>query len=271
MNDEDEKELENIFLHAVHEPAYRPDFLEKLLTANIYCIRYQRVKDTIETQLKEVRDEDYISLKTWDDPEYGHIIPFFTSLEKLRKISSEDDLFICLPCRIFFEMTLGSHLILNPESNAIKEFFPDEIKSILQGDFGQIAESYELETDAEIFITEPEHYPEFMVEQLKQFFLSELHIVAAYLAEIYDPEIDEEPTLMIGLQFDKILSDDYIETLHRKIGQVAYACLENKKTINLIHIDKHEGGINRYFYEEIAPFYIRPQENKDHFFVKLFS
>ena len=258
MKTQDEIMLEDIFLHAVKEPAYRPIFLDKLLKSNIYCICCHS------------DDGSYTSLKTWEDPEYGHIIPFFTSLEKLKKIASKDK-FICLSCRALFEMTLGHYLILNPASEAIKEFFPNEIYGLLIGDFGQILESYELDHETQLVMNQPDVYPQFMVDQLKQFFLTELHVIAAYLAQIYDPEVDSEPALIIGLQLDKYLSVYEVDQLHRKIGQVAHACFLHQKTINLVHIDMHKDGINQYFLQEVKPFYIRPEEKKRNFFAKLFS
>ena len=271
MKSDDEYQLEQVFSHAVHEPAYRPAFLEQLLAANIYCICYSTDPLTQDMTGNLFNGDQNISLKTWEDPEYGHIIPFFTSLEKLGKVALEQDKFVCLPCRVLFEMTLGAYLVLNLESDAIKEFFPDEVRDLLMGDFGQILESYEIEADTELLINQPDEYPQFMVEQLRQFFLSELHIIAAYLAQIYDVEIDEKPSLIIGLRLDKYLSEYYVDELHRKIAQVAYASLEHKQTINLVHIDLKEDGINRYFRDEVQPFYIRPKENKHGFFAKLFS
>ena len=247
---DDERKLEEILIHAVHEPAYRPEFLEKLLEANIYCIQYDVEELTEKFPEKTFNNKQSISLKVWDDPEYGHIIPFFTSVEKLRKISNEN--FICLPCRILFEITLGAHLILNPESEAIKEFYPDEIRGILLGDYSQVLESYEIEGDSIFLMKQPDIYPEFMVGQLKHFFSTELHIIAAYLAQIYDSDMSEIPFLLIGLKLDQHLSMYYIDELHRKISQIAYASLKEKIEINLVHLDLEEDEINRYFREEIT-------------------
>jgi hypothetical protein len=271
MKEDDERKLEQIFLHAVHEPAYRPDFLEKLLEANIYCIRYSNENMPRALSEKDLNEEQSISLKIWTDTEYGQIIPFFTSLNKLRKIAEEDESFICLPCRILFEITLGAHLILNPKSEAVKEFHPNEIKGILLGDYEQYFESYELIEDSSFYINQPEKYPYFMVEQLKQFFSTELHIIAAYLAQIYDTEIDEKPSLLIGLELNRNLSTYYVNELHYKISQIAYAALDEKVVVNVVYLDLQEDPINLYFREEIEPFYLRLKENSPSFFDKLFS
>lgn len=274
MKRQQEKQLEKLFLQAAHEPAYRHAFLEQLLECNIYCISYAPdLHDCPEGRELYLESGSHISLKVWDDDEYQNLIPFFTSLAKLRKIASQGDQYICLSCKAFFEMTMGARLVLNPDSEATKEFSPHEVEVILAGHLGQMIESYEIEKDTQISIGQPSHYPQFMVDQLNKFFETEPNIQDAYLAQIYHPEQEAESTLIIALTLQHHISEEDMQNLHSHIGQIAYDCLENKIAIDLIHLDVNESkeGLNAYFINEVEPFYQRAKKKGSHFFAKLFS
>lgn len=271
MSQQAEYVLEQLFAKAFDEPDYRVQFINTLLDANIYVAGNSEHFSGEGIQEHITGPDETIQIKSWPHEEYGQIIPFFTSLDKMRIALGDDAHFVRFSCRVFFEMTLGSLLILNPESEVQKPFYPDEIEQLLQGD--QVSsEAYTVEEDTQVLLGQPEKTPYVMFEQLSKVLTSYSAVQAAYFAQMYSPAKDQEASYIIGLLFNNLLDDDQIEKLHQHIGQVAYDALEDKKPINLLHIDHHEKeGINAYFLNEVEPFYSKPDEKKKGFFAKLFS
>lgn len=152
MNKEAETQLEDLFLQALHEPAYRAKFLEKLMSSNIYFPGMTGRSDVSQIQESYLDEDTPVQIKSWPNEAYGQIIPFFTSLEKMRLMLSPDEKFMCMPCNIFFVMTQGALLILNPESDATKEFFPEEVLQLLEGNYSDQTESYTVEKDTQVML-----------------------------------------------------------------------------------------------------------------------
>lgn len=152
MNNELEKQLEQLFLNALHEPAYRAEFLEQLINGNIYFAGTTGENNVNRIQETYLEEDTPVHIKSWPNDDYGQVIPFFTSLEKMRLALNPNEDFICMSCRVFFAMTQGSLLILNPESDATKEFIPDEIQQLLKGDYSDQSESYSIEEDTQVIL-----------------------------------------------------------------------------------------------------------------------
>ena len=115
INEEIKEEiLEQLFHKALHEPAYRPEFLAQLLAAKVYCVGTTGGRDSRIAEDLILDEGDRIQLKSWEDETYDCVIPFFTSLEKMRLAISEEESYIRLPTKALFDMTLGAKLILNP-------------------------------------------------------------------------------------------------------------------------------------------------------------
>lgn len=269
-----EEILESFFVKAVHEPAYRPEFLEQLMSANVYCVGSSaevNAQDGVSTHLLESGAS--LQLKSWEDETYDCVIPFFTSLEKMRLAMDQEEPFICLPTKALFEMTLGARLVLNPQSpDATKDFIPDEIQYLLQGEFSTPVENYEVEEDTQVLIGQPNEYPQFMIEQLIILFGSQPSVKAAYLAQIFNQARDTQPTLLIGLDLEEGLSEKFIQELHSKIGRVTYDSLPEKQAVDLIHLqqDSSEGVVD-YLVNETKAFYLRNNGKKKGLFARLFS
>lgn len=269
-----EEILESFFLKAVHEPAYRPEFLQQLMSANVYCVGSSDQDDQPDRITAHILDSGAsIQLKSWEDESYDCVIPFFTSLEKMRLAISEDESFICLPTKTLFEMTFGARLVLNPQSlDASKDFIPDEIHYLLQGEFAAPAENYAVEEDTQVLIGQPSEYPQFMIEQLNILFSTEPSVKAAYLAQMLNQARDAQPTLLIGLDLDDGLSEKQIQELHSKIGRVTYDSLPEKQAIDLIHLKQGaDDGVADYLLNETQAFYLRNQGKKKGLFARLFS
>ena len=273
MNKDLEKQLEALFLQALHEPAYRAEFIEKLMSANIYFPGTTGENDVGQIQERYLDENTAVQIKSWPNEAYGRIIPFFTSLEKMRLALSPDEKFICMPCSIFFVMTQGSLLILNPESDATKEFTPEEILQLLAGNNSDQTQSYTVEEETQIMLGQPEQRPDFLLDQLSKLLSQYPEVDSAFLAQMYNPTQDQPPSFIIGLLFNDVLETEKMNRLHNTIGQVANDSLELKRSIDLLHIDPQQtdDGIHHYFLNETKAFYVRQKPQKKGLFAKLFS
>jgi SseB protein N-terminal domain len=64
---------------------------------------------------------------------YGtRAIPFFSSVEILAVSVDTSREYLSMPARGFFELTAGSHLVLNPRSPDRQEFTPEQIQHALR-------------------------------------------------------------------------------------------------------------------------------------------
>ncbi len=146
---------------------------------------------------------DRIQLKSWEDETYDCVIPFFTSLEKMRLAISEEESYIRLPTKALFEMTFGARLVLNPQSpDATKDFVPEEIQHLLKrAVYSALRRLTEVTEDTEVLIGQPAEYPQFMIDQLSIFFGTERVVKAAYLAQMLNQARDDSTNFVDRIRF----------------------------------------------------------------------
>ena len=271
MERDKEVQLEQLLAQAFEEPAYRAQFIEELLQSDIY-IPGQTTREAAKTNRQFVLEQaESIQVKSWPNEEYGQVIPFFSSLEKMRLVFGAEENYLQFSCKVFFETTLGSLLVLNPESPIQKIFYPEEVGDILKG--GEHAtEAYEIQEDTEILIGQPNEMPAFMLDQLAKLLEQYPEVGAAYFAQIQKSTPELMLSYIIALRFSDVLETDKINKLHQHISQVALDSMEEKQTIDLLHIDEQKPeGLYAYFLNETTPFYVKLEQKKKGFFAKLFS
>ena len=111
--------LQQLFTQTQENYELVPQFIDQLLASDIYCLG---IKDS----------ENKLQFRVLETPEGDQAIPFFLELEIIQKEIGEDAEYIVLNARKLFEITKGATLVLNPTSDLVKEFQPDEITKILQ-------------------------------------------------------------------------------------------------------------------------------------------
>lgn len=263
-----EKKLEELLEVASVEPHQRPKFLEDLLKSHIYCIG--KTEGHKEQNILYVGS--HVELMHFQDEDGTSYIPFFTSLEKLQKTIQEEQSYLKLPAKSFFELTLGAQLVLNPYSEYGKVFVPKEIEQLINDNYGAAIESYEYTKDTEVLLSQPSQYPHEMVNELKKLLESIPQVRNVYLAQMHDVQRDLEPTLLIGFETDDDMDDVVFKKIKNKIGHVAYESLIKKCFIDLIHVSKDDiSGISKYLQQNTEAFYRRSSSRKKGFFAKLFS
>lgn len=273
VREKKEQYIESLFLQAIEQAEKRPEFLQQLIEGHIYCAGHTDQADNehrIDIQRLEAGAKIFI--KSWDDEQFDRIVPFFTSLEKMKLAIGPKEPFLCLSAKIFFEMTTGIKLILNPESDAVKVFYPHEIESMLDGQFVIEPEAYCYDEEVEVLLSEPEPYPEHMVQALSQFLKTQPILKAAYLVEMFDAHRDTLPVLVVGLLFDHAVGQQVQQQLHEYLGQIIFDCLkDDPRAIDLIHLNESDisDGLEAYLFNETSPFYLRPDPKHQTLFAKL--
>ena len=270
-NSMEEKKLDELLKQAFENESQRPLFLEKLLDSYVYILGSSSVKhdgDIAHTLM----EGSQVHIKSWNREDGSQVLPFFTSLEKLQHAIQHNENYLRLHTKSFFELTTGAYLVLNPNSDVSKEFYPKEVEGLLEGYFGPKPEAYEYTEDTQVLLSQPLPYPVGMVSRLSELLKTKVNVSAAYLAQMHDVKRDPELTLVIGLTVSIQLTEQERKDINAQVGQMAFDTLVDKKAVDLMFIDQSaEDGLSHYFLNETPPFYVRQKERKKGFFAKLFS
>lgn len=250
------RQLEFLLERATHEPAYRPEFYQRLMDAHVLVISGdEKPGGQDEMHLKE---GDTVNLVQWPREDGTNVLPFFTSVEMLQKAIDREVSYLSLPARALFQMTEGTMLVINPFSDFGKEFTPEEISTLLAGGIpGGHAEEKTIQKDTQVLLGQPKNYPGRLVESLTTLFAQEQALQKAYLAQMFNPsEGQVKPHLIIGLQAE---SKAAFGELLKKVGAVATDCLPDGDVVDFIFIEPDapadETGVAGYMIRETKPFY----------------
>jgi hypothetical protein len=244
-----ELELEAALERAAAEPAYRPEFYQKLLDANAYILAGSDVLPEGEHVLKS---SARISIVNWEKEDGSKVIPFFSSLQKLQSAIQTEQSYYRMPVRALFETTKGSNLILNPRSPYGKEFFPNEIAALLSSGVNQVSDKRIVKEPTSVLLGQPQNYPTEMVASLVTFLSKHENVRAAYLALMETADTGGKPTLVVGIEGDGDLEDVIMQA-----GVVAADSPKETEFVDLIRVDRAEQGISKYLIESTTPFYTR--------------
>src|SRR6476619_7232363 len=151
---------------AASEPAHRPEFFRLLLEATVFILASSGQLEGQEEGPVTLTKGMQIEVTNWVKPDGSRVIPFFSSLRALQLAVTEDEKYIALPARTFFEITRGAALILNPRSPVGKEFTPAEIETLLAEGINQIAKRIVVEAAREVLLGQPANYPNAMLASL---------------------------------------------------------------------------------------------------------
>ncbi len=236
-------DLETLLQRAAEDPGQRPAFYLGLLEAQIFALGH-----ATRDQQGNVTS---LNLQHWGKPDGSPILPFFTSLMRLRQAISAEQSYIELPARAFLEATRGDALILNPNLQPSKEFTPHEIAALLDGSLLQGGERRVLEEERQVLLGQPANYPAALVEALASLFATLPAVKAAYLAYMDDPQDPVGPHLVFGLEVAGNDPAAYIQAAGQA-GRVVQEVLPDE----IVDFTPMDGsGLTDYFRREVKPFY----------------
>ncbi|RLM14226.1 endopeptidase IV [Gibbsiella quercinecans] len=248
-----ENELERLLKLAATESAYRPAFFQTLLDATVYILGdREQLPQAGEIALNA---DTPVNIQHWEKQGGGSVIPFFSSLEALRRAVETEQPFIAMPARVLFELTEGAELFLNPKAEYGKEFYPEEVAMLLAtGGVSKPVEHY-VDQDTQILLGQPEVYPSALVDALTTLFSQRKPVRRAFLALMHDRAVDERPNLLVGLEIDGDTTD--VEALINEVGSVASETMPDDEPVDFCLVSEKERGVSHYLISHTQPFYQR--------------
>ncbi|ASN84629.1 MULTISPECIES: enhanced serine sensitivity protein SseB [Pectobacterium] len=241
--------LEEVLILAATEPAHRPEFFSELMEATVFVLG--TTDDGDESGEVVLHAGSNVNIQHWEKDDGSSAIPFFSSLEALQSVITEEAPFLALPTRSLFEMTQGVTLFLNPKLPYGKEFLPQEIEHILSGEGNGFVQQRVVEEEMQVILSQPAEMPAQMIDSLTQLFTKHRHVKRAFLAQIQEPG-EEQPHLLIGIDAEQ---DE--ETIIREAGSVASDTLPDERPVDLCLVKEGEPGISHYMIKHTTPFYER--------------
>lgn len=242
-------DLERKLILAADNPVSRPEFYKALMASDVYVIGFT---DYEGEEIRTTPTGTKLSIVNWKKKDGTPIIPFFTSLEALQRALKEESKYVVLPAKSFFEMTLGSFLMLNPASPYGKEFFPDEIHALLETGMNHAPQTRVVQKETKVLLGQPANYPSEMVSALKSLLAKHSAVKAAYLCLMHDQSTSEKPSLVVGFVGDRDLAEAMKEA-----GSVAADTAPKGDLVDFVVLKKGESGISDYMLKSVKPFYER--------------
>lgn len=246
---EPNNDLERSLVKASTDASHRPQFYRDLLMSDIFVINESGESLAIENGVVQQGGE--IHLQSWQrDGE--NWIPMFSSLARLQQSLQAEVTYLRLNAKSFFEITRGANVVLNPNLDYGKEFTVPEIANILDGSIFHAGQGYTVEKAAQVLLGQPAIYPTRLVESLSRLFRKMPMVKAAYLAHIHNPERDEAPHTLIGIDvlgdWDKTVGD---------AGMVAQETMPSDEIVDFVRVSPSDTGVSHYLLHETKPFYVK--------------
>ncbi len=254
---ESENTLESSLVQAATDPSHRPQFYRDLLGSDIYIITAGN--ESLDLEDGVLKQGARIQVQSTHNKSMDWLC-IFSSLSRLQQYLQTEASYLCLNAKGFFEFTRGANVILNPNLEYGKEFPAPEIESILDGSIFNVNQTYTVEEGSHIFLGQPSDYPNALVTALSQFFQKQASVRAAYLAQLFNSELDEPPHLVIGID-----TKSDIETVVSKANLILEEVISEKEYIDFFQISYNDTDFSRYMLQETKPFY------KKSFLRKLFG
>lgn len=202
--------IDEIFELASKDPSYRPLFYRTILEMDLYVLIYP--DSSIPTGESISQKDTKLQVRTLKDGK----IPLFTSKEKIfdNGVIKEQVNYVALKGKVIFEMFKNAPtILLNPYSRLSKEFLPDEIKKLRDGELFKADEERLIKTGTNMQLGVPANYPNDLVAALKKYCDTREEIKGGYLALITELSSNEPPHILIGL--------DLMEDNNKIFGEVA--------------------------------------------------
>ena len=190
--------LEKALFNSASDEAQAPKFYELLMESNIFLLGTAAKTSDGTFHLDDDQEFDIHHWEKEDDA--SPIIPFFTSLQTLQQAIPDDSPYLEMPTAVFFEMTQGVSLVLNPNTDYGLELDADDVTILLNSHVDEPVEEYDFDPDEEMSLGKLKSFPQGLCQALTNAFSNHPEIEHAYLASIYVPSEDREPHLLIGIQ-----------------------------------------------------------------------
>ena len=246
MSVKPQNRLEEVLVEAARDQAARPLFYETLIHSELFVIM---PAPELGDEVEPFAEGDFtIATVVVEEEEY---IPAFSTVERIKEGVGGGFTYVGVPLPDLLEMIQGEKLMLNPGAQVGKEFTLEELEFIMEM-VPRVTEGFErLEPEGEVLIGEPEVYPDKLVEKLTALFKTLPQVQRAWVANVMIPSEDEKPHSLVALE----VSED-IEGIVKQAAAVSMALTVPDPPVDYLEVTG-EGGLEEYFLEEGAPFYVK--------------
>ncbi|MHC5201763.1 enhanced serine sensitivity protein SseB C-terminal domain-containing protein [Myroides sp. LJL119] len=231
---------------ASDQPEYRAVFYQKLLNNKVYVL----VDSGYDTRNLTAGIDPNIPILTFEN----QVIPIFTEKERIfdsGAINHEVD-YIVVEARPFFEMSLGSPIIVNPFSRFYKELVPREISQMLNGSIFKPNQSDFVHVKMNAIIGKPSHEPSALLDDLRLLFAKNPLVSQAHIAWTDSQEMLVEPHYIIAVEANEYPGE--FKHIAQDISQTCKKHLEADQIIDIIKLEPG-GNFSDYFYNQSTAFY----------------
>ena len=239
--------FEALLQKAMKKPAYRKEFLKRLLIEKLVVI----AKNDVGVEgFRVVQENTTFQLSSYKDGR----IPVFTSSERIFDggVIKEQVNFLELKGADLLKILKSKTLIINPYSDFSKELLPIEIEGLLDGTIPMDGpQKIELKEDTMVEIGQPLVYPTAVVNALIKLFSEQPNVEAAYVAFIHFPSSAEPPHYIFGLD-----ARGNWDEISNEAGWLIQEVLSTGEIVDIVQLSKpgEIAGFKNYF-TTISPFY----------------
>lgn len=237
--------FEELLRKAVAEPAYRSEFIKRILTEKLVVI----TKDQSGPEGYSIAQKDtLVNIRSLADGS----IPVFTSTDRIfdKGIVKEQINFLACKGEDLFNLVKGAKVALNPYSDFGKNFTAEEIQSLLNGTYlNDNVKKIVVKKSIKVRIGQPAKYPTEIEKSLVKLFSGKPDVVAAYLAWIHDPSSDDPPHYIFAIE-----TNGNWQSINEEAGFTAQQFLGPNEIIDIVQITG-KGGFEDYFINSTKPFY----------------
>lgn len=249
----------------------RNAFYQTLVNSEVYVLgkpNDDNRKPTNESRNMNESDQFFISSCPHPHLEGQLVVPFFSSLEHLKRFVKEDTTYLTFQALTFFELTrpLEKELVLNLGFEVTKFFKPSEVEMLMnsvsatppaEGRAGMTGGPEfvprKIDPDTQIVLGPPKDYPQDLIRALLDFLPEHREVKAAYLTTMRTEGENSDPVLVIGFDAEGDLAG-----LCRAAEPLVVANVGEDQVVDFAKIVPGEPGLSQYLLEQTSPFYLRP-------------
>lgn len=225
---------------AAQSPDAILDFLRELLSSRVFII--PSVMPTLVNGQLPPGQNLQLSLVSNGERNY---VPFYSSPKRLPQGSS----YLSIETLALFQMTKGSHLVLNPGAEVGKEFTPEEVESLLEGALQTPAAPESAQEEEQVQIGEPNETPTALLTELTRFLKKQPSVFRAWLALYHQPSRQKAPGFLVAFELRE--GADF-QALAKATDQVVRQIPKLPASVDFVRYNGK--GLSGYFTKQ-KPFY----------------
>ncbi|GMA98220.1 enhanced serine sensitivity protein SseB C-terminal domain-containing protein [Pelosinus sp. IPA-1] len=239
-------DLRETLKKAISDPSMRPQFYEQLIKSDVFVITDGR---EMPIEKGVLQPGATVGIKTLKNPDDNPVIPVYSSLEQLQKSIQEKVIYLQLPCKELFSIIKGSYVVLDPNTEYMKEFPPEEIEAIVNGTIFVTGRQMVANKKTQVMIGQPAVYPQEIVDRLTSYFKRDTRVKKAYLAQFYNPESDDRAHPLIVIE----CAEEAYSDISGKAGMVVNAIVAPGEYVDMIRADSSNIALS--VTKDFQPFY----------------